>query len=395
MEQMLEVLWERHRPYLRRMLLGLTKDRDQAEDLLQETYCRAHTGLSGYRGGDARAWLAAIARNAYRGQVRRECAPSARRAHAPEPGPAPAAGSREHVLRVVVREALARLSPLMREALVLRHCLGLSYDEIAQRLDCPAGTARRRVWTAVTQLRVAVAAQQEVGAMSCRELTGPRMLEYVYDALGAGEAARVAAHVDSCPACREGVSELRGLVESLEQVEEGMPLMHFAELDVEGVPLHLTWGRIVNASDEPVRQFGMLNPEGVVTERFAAQGVAIPLEVLPWERDPSRLTYVAQLPQPVPPGESFEAIAVSRSAAGDRAHDLGDGRWRYTQTKGLGNQGDACVFIVGVRLPEGARVLEAAPEPDEVREAGRRATVVWRLTPAPAEETDFVIEYHL
>jgi hypothetical protein len=300
------------------------------------------------------------------------------------------------VTRLAVREALARLSPLVRQALVLRHYLGLSYDEIARRLDCPAGTARRRVWTAVRQLRAAVAAEQEVGTMACRDLTGPRMLEYVYDALGAEEAARVVAHLGSCATCREEVGQLRDLVASLERVEEGMPLMHFAELDAEGVPLHLTWGRIVNTSTEPMLRFGMVNPEGVVTEQFAAQGVPVPLEACPWERDPSRMVYTAQLPEPVPPGESFEGIAVSRSAAGgDRAQSLADGRWRYAQTKGLGNQREACVFIVGVRLPEGARLLDATPEPDEARRAGRRTTVVWRLTPAPAEETDFVVDYRL
>jgi RNA polymerase sigma-70 factor (ECF subfamily) len=362
---MLEMLWERHRPYLRRMLLGLTRDRDQAEDLLQETYCRAHAGLSGYRGGDARAWLAAIARNAYRAQVRRERGAGGPWAYVAEPehGPA-AAGSGEHVTRLAVREALTRLSPIVREALVLRHYLGLSYDEIARRLDCPAGTARRRVWTAVRQLRAAVAAEQEVGAMACKEMTGPKMLEYVYDALGAEEAARVVAHLGTCDACREEVGQLRELVASLERVEEGMPLMHFAELDAQGVPVHLTWGRIVNTSTEPMLRF--------------------------------RMVYTAQLPEPVPPGESFEGIAVSRSTAGgDRAQSLGDGRWRYAQTKGLGNQRDACVFIVGVRLPEGARMLDATPQPDEVRQAGRRTTVVWRLMPAPAEETDFSVDYRV
>ena len=299
-------------------------------------------------------------------------------------------------MRLVVRETLTRLSPLVRQALVLRHYLGLSYDEIAQRLGCPTGTARRRVWTAVRQLRAAVAAEQEVGALTCKDMTGPRMLEYVYDSLGAEETARVADHLNACAACREEVGQLRQLVVSLERIEEGMPLMHFTELDTQGVPLHLTWGRIVNTSNEPMRRFGMLNPKGVVTEQFAAQGVPISLEVVPWEGDPSRLTYVAQLPHPVPAGESFEAIAVSRSTAGeDRAQDLGDGRWRYAQTKGLGDQRNACVFTVGVRLPEGARLLEATPEPDEAREAGRRTAVVWRLTPAPAQETEFVVDYHM
>ena len=68
----LETIWERHNSYVRRFLVRLAGDVDLADDLLQETYLRARSGLSAYRGGDAKAWLAAIARNVFYAHARRK-----------------------------------------------------------------------------------------------------------------------------------------------------------------------------------------------------------------------------------------------------------------------------------------------------------------------------------
>jgi RNA polymerase sigma-70 factor, ECF subfamily len=55
--------------------------------------------------------------------------------------------------RQEVWEALAKLTPLQREAVVLRYFLGLSENEVAQELDCPPGTAKRRLHSARQRLR--------------------------------------------------------------------------------------------------------------------------------------------------------------------------------------------------------------------------------------------------
>ena len=46
-------------------------DGQDPEDLVQETYLRAYAGFGSYRGGNARAWLAAICLNVARSQARR------------------------------------------------------------------------------------------------------------------------------------------------------------------------------------------------------------------------------------------------------------------------------------------------------------------------------------
>jgi RNA polymerase sigma-70 factor, ECF subfamily len=58
--------------------------------------------------------------------------------------------------RVAVRQAIDALSEEYREPLVLREYDGLSYDEIAARLDCPVGTVRSRLSRARAALSAAL-----------------------------------------------------------------------------------------------------------------------------------------------------------------------------------------------------------------------------------------------
>ncbi|MCX6376021.1 MAG: RNA polymerase subunit sigma, partial [Armatimonadetes bacterium] len=53
----LERRWASDREHVRRMLIGLTRDIDLADDLLQETYLKALNGMSSCRGDNDRAWL--------------------------------------------------------------------------------------------------------------------------------------------------------------------------------------------------------------------------------------------------------------------------------------------------------------------------------------------------
>src|SRR5260370_2646685 len=104
----LDVVWQ-----VARHAVGEGQD---PEDLVQETYLRAYAGFGSYRGGNTRAWLAAICLNAARSQARRrrrrpwegpgsallEVLPRSRAdggavaagvAHAVDPGPCPDAGA--------------------------------------------------------------------------------------------------------------------------------------------------------------------------------------------------------------------------------------------------------------------------------------------------------------
>jgi RNA polymerase sigma-70 factor (ECF subfamily) len=52
-----------------------------------------------------------------------------------------------------VVNALAELTPSQRLAFLLRHYEGMSYDEIANAMNCSTGTAKKGVWRAIAKLR--------------------------------------------------------------------------------------------------------------------------------------------------------------------------------------------------------------------------------------------------
>jgi RNA polymerase sigma-70 factor (ECF subfamily) len=129
-------------------------DSTSADDLTQETYLRAVTAISRFRGdASARTWLLSIARrvcaDAIRSRTRRRRA-LWRRGTDNDTVAAPAGA-------VELEAVLAELSVDRRTAFVLTQVLGLSYEEAAVAAGCPVGTIRSRVARARTDLLAALA----------------------------------------------------------------------------------------------------------------------------------------------------------------------------------------------------------------------------------------------
>ena len=149
------------------LLYRLTRTRDAAEDLLQETFLRVVRALGQYEHvGKFEAWLfriaANLARDRARAQRRRGAAvpagdrdvDEARGAgqHAGRPGdPEQGLVDREQGERLA--RAVARLSDAEREIILLRHYSELSFREIADVLGVPLGTALARAHRALGRLR--------------------------------------------------------------------------------------------------------------------------------------------------------------------------------------------------------------------------------------------------
>jgi RNA polymerase sigma-70 factor (ECF subfamily) len=128
------------------------------EDLVQETYLRAYAAFGSYRGGNARAWLAAICLNVARSQARRQ-----RRRPWEVPGPAlmdvlprsradggeSAADVADVVIAGLDAEAVSRCLGLLPEpqrvCIVLVDVAGYTAREAAETLGCPRGTVLARV----------------------------------------------------------------------------------------------------------------------------------------------------------------------------------------------------------------------------------------------------------
>lgn len=118
----------------------LLDDRDEAEDVAQETFVQAFLHLKRFRGqAGVFTWLYRIAVNACRMRLRK------RRPLPLSAVPPPAdEGFDEQawLLKQQVDEALRQLPEPLHEILILREMHELSYEEIAQVLRIPVGTVR-------------------------------------------------------------------------------------------------------------------------------------------------------------------------------------------------------------------------------------------------------------
>jgi RNA polymerase sigma-70 factor (ECF subfamily) len=148
-----------------RALFVLTGDRDQAEDLAQQAFCRVWERWEHVGGlDDPTGYLFRTAFNTHRSATRRAVR-AARRAldvlvhtsPVPSPGPADLVADRDHVAR-----ALTRLTPRQREAVVL-----------TQLLDCDTSHAARIMRIRPATVRVLVSQARSVLVDDHRPDAGP------------------------------------------------------------------------------------------------------------------------------------------------------------------------------------------------------------------------------
>ncbi|QQS45973.1 MAG: sigma-70 family RNA polymerase sigma factor [Acidobacteriota bacterium] len=149
----------------------LTRNRIEAEDLVQETYLRA-TRAFGSLAPDSnlKSWMFAIMRNIRLNQLRHEnSGPKFVEIDADEENywqitdenaQTPYVRLIRKLEREQVRAAIERLPIHYREVIVLRDLEGFSYKQIAGILQCPAGTVMSRLGRARDQLRLLLAQWQ-------------------------------------------------------------------------------------------------------------------------------------------------------------------------------------------------------------------------------------------
>lgn len=134
---------------LYRLAYHLMRDRDEAEDVVQETFIRAWQRRGDLRDPSAVVpWLSRIARNAARDRLRwwRRRPERARTDVEPAGAAAPADQTLIGEERAAeVRRALDVLSEKHRVILLLREVEDMSYEHIAELLDLPVGTVESRL----------------------------------------------------------------------------------------------------------------------------------------------------------------------------------------------------------------------------------------------------------
>ena len=136
-------------------------DPAEAEDVAQEAFLKAYRALASFRGDSAfYTWLYRIAintaKNALVSQRRRpvdfdldlqDPEQYDRQAKLKE-ADTPEGALLTDEIRAVVEQAMEELPEDLRTAIVLRELEGLSYEEIAEAMDCPVGTVRSRIFRA-------------------------------------------------------------------------------------------------------------------------------------------------------------------------------------------------------------------------------------------------------
>lgn len=155
-----------------RVALSLTRNAADAEDLVQEASLLAFKGFGQFQPGtNFKAWFLRILTNAFFGRCRKsrrspqtvplvdaagvEFAPVGPALHAgPEQDPAAIVSSRVTTDRVL--KSIRALPPEFRSVATLYFVDELSYQEMAEILDCPAGTVRSRLHRARRMLRSAL-----------------------------------------------------------------------------------------------------------------------------------------------------------------------------------------------------------------------------------------------
>lgn len=152
-------LVERHEDALFRRALSIVGDSDLAADMVQETFVRAYERLADCAdpsrfGG----WAYRALRNRCYDDLRaaRNRGHSLSAAAPLAGGEDPDADLERSQLRGLIREALDTLSPLLREAFVLKHVDGLSYDEMQELTGVSTSALKMRVKRAREELEEAL-----------------------------------------------------------------------------------------------------------------------------------------------------------------------------------------------------------------------------------------------
>ena len=160
-----EMLVVKYQRRIERLIGRMVRDVDLVPDIAQETFIRAYRAIPQFRGESAfYTWLYRIAVNTAKkalGELKRDplITESARSVREEDDetswaenelsdGETPESVLASKQVAAAVNAAIDALSEDLRQAITLREIEGLSYEEIAESMNCPIGTVRSRIFRA-------------------------------------------------------------------------------------------------------------------------------------------------------------------------------------------------------------------------------------------------------
>lgn len=127
----------------------MTRNEQDAQDVVQESYLRAFRFFDGYRGGDGKSWLLAVVRNTCFTWRRHERRSSSEPFDEMTHSNLQAQNQEEAVVQStkmsVLRNCIETLPSDFREVLVMRELEEMSYKEISDVACLPVGTVMSRL----------------------------------------------------------------------------------------------------------------------------------------------------------------------------------------------------------------------------------------------------------
>lgn len=166
-------LVERYQRPIYNLCLRMLASPESAEDATQEAFIHAFRSIRTFKGGSLRPWLFRIAANACYDEMRRRRARPAvsldepggeegRTLEVADSAPVPDEEVERNELAEALRDALSRLPPDQRLAIVLADVHGLDYSEVAAVMSCSLGTVKSRISRGRRQLRAVLRARGEL-----------------------------------------------------------------------------------------------------------------------------------------------------------------------------------------------------------------------------------------
>jgi RNA polymerase sigma-70 factor, ECF subfamily len=160
-----EMLVVKYQRRIERLISRMVRDVDLVQDIAQETFIRVYRALPQFRGESAfYTWLYRIAVNTAKKMLLdmkrdplvleasrpggEENEETSRVENELSDGETPEALLASKEIAQAVNAAIEALSDELRQAITLREIEGLSYEEIAELMNCPIGTVRSRIFRA-------------------------------------------------------------------------------------------------------------------------------------------------------------------------------------------------------------------------------------------------------